>query len=201
MANMIRKANAFEIINHWVLAVSCILLAVSGYAFLFHLESVGAFFGGYAQMKVIHNYVGIAFSASLFFTIFFYLPESLRLGADDIKWLAKAGGYLSRGHVDVPPQGKLNSGQKLFYLSLFLVGIAISVSGFVIWLMPGVKKYVLLSHLVHNISFDFIVFAAPAHAYLGSLANPGTLRIMLTGTVPVEWARKRHAKWVREMGY
>jgi cytochrome b subunit of formate dehydrogenase len=24
---------------------------------------------------------------------------------------------------------------------------------------------------------------------------------MITGTVPLEWARKRHAKWVQKMGY
>lgn len=201
MGNMIRKAGAFEILNHWTMAVSCLILAITGYGFIFHLEGLNAVFGSYAQMALIHNYAGIVFSASLFLTIFFYLPESLSIGADDITWLLKAGGYLSKGHVNVPPQGKLNSGQKMFYLALLLVGIAISVSGFVIWLMPGIRKYILLSHLVHNISFDFIVFAIPGHAYLGSLANPGTLRIMITGMVPVEWARKRHAKWVREMGY
>ncbi|TAN45876.1 MAG: hypothetical protein EPN22_01005 [Nitrospirae bacterium] len=200
MANMIRKANAFEIFNHWVLAISCFILALTGYAFLFHLEQMNAIFGSFAQMKVVHNYAGIAFAGSLAITIFFYLPESLHITGDDFKWLAMAGGYLSK-HPHTPPMGKLNTGQKLFYILLLIFGIAISVSGFVIWLMPGVKKYILLSHLAHNIAFDFIVIAVPAHMYLATLANPGTLRIMLSGTVPVEWARKRHEKWVREMGY
>jgi formate dehydrogenase subunit gamma len=200
MADMIRKANAFEIINHWVMAAGCFILAVTGYAFLFHMESVGAFFGGYARMRVIHNYVGIVFAASLFFSLFVYLPDCLSLGMDDITWFVKGGGYLSRGHVDIPPQGRLNSGQKLSYLSFLLMGLTISVSGFVIWLMPGVKEYILLSHLAHNIAFDFILFALPVHIYLASLGNPGTLRIMIQGTVPLEWAKKRHGKWVKEMG-
>jgi formate dehydrogenase subunit gamma len=46
-----------------------------------------------------------------------------------------------------------------------------------------------------------MVIAIPLHIYLATLANPGTVRIMITGTVPVEWAKKRHAKWVQKMGY
>ncbi|MBF0327567.1 MAG: cytochrome b/b6 domain-containing protein [Nitrospirae bacterium] len=200
MDKMIRKAGVFEIFNHWVLAISCFILALTGYAFLFHLEQMTGIFGSFAQMKVIHNYAGIVFTGSLVISIFFYLPESLHMTGDDLKWLSMLGGYLSK-HPHVPPMGKLNTGQKLAYLGLVVSGIAIAVSGFVIWLMPGVKKYILLSHLAHNIAFDYIVFAVAAHIYLATLANPGTLRIMLSGTVPLEWARKKSPKWVKEMGY
>ena len=34
MANMVKKANAFEILNHWVMVVSFLILAVTGYGFL-----------------------------------------------------------------------------------------------------------------------------------------------------------------------
>jgi len=202
MNNMVRKASAFEILNHWVLAISFFLLTVSGFGFLFHSEQIGSLFGNFNQMKVIHNWAGVVFGVSLALTIFHYLPVSLRFGADDVAWLAKAGGYLSK-KVKVPPQDELNAGQKLYYLVVLLSGIAISVSGLVIWLRPEVadiKRWVLLSHLVHNISFDVMVIAIPAHMYLATLANPGTFRIMVYGTVPLEWARKRHAKWVQRMG-
>jgi cytochrome b subunit of formate dehydrogenase len=43
------------------------------------------------------------------------------------------------------------------------------------------------------------MIAIPAHIYLGSLANPGTLRIMIYGTVPYSWAKKRHPKWIAEV--
>jgi formate dehydrogenase subunit gamma len=44
------------------------------------------------------------------------------------------------------------------------------------------------------------MIAVTSHIYLATLANPGTFRIMIYGTVPVEWARKRHEKWVQKMG-
>jgi formate dehydrogenase subunit gamma len=196
---MIRKANAFEIINHWVLAVSFFVLTISGFGFLFHLEQLNSIFGNFNNMKVVHDWVGVVFSVSLFFTLFYYLPEALRLSSDDIGWILKVGGYFSKKAV-VPPQDKLNIGQKIFYFFVLISGIAISASGFIIWLMPGVKNWVLLSHLVHNISFDLMIIAIPIHIYLATLANPGTFRIMVYGTVPLEWAKKRHAKWVQKMG-
>jgi formate dehydrogenase subunit gamma len=198
MDRMIKKAGTFEIINHWVMAISCILLAVQGYGFLFHVEGIGSAFGGFNSMKTWHNYLGIAFSVSLFFSIFMYLKEALTFDSDDIGWIMVLGGYLSH-KVTVPPMGKINTGQKFFYLAVLIFGIGISASGYVIWLLPGNKQYILLSHIVHNISFVILMIAIPAHIYLGTLANPGTLRIMLSGTVPYQWAKKRHPKWVAEV--
>ncbi len=200
MSNMIKKADAFEIVNHWTTAISFFLLVVSGFGFLFHIGQVGSVFGGFSQMRVIHNYAGLVFAASLLLSVFSYLGEALIFSGEDVIWLIKGGGYLSKTGK-VPPQGKLNAGQKGFYLLLLLAGIVISASGLTIWLMPGIRKWLLLSHLLHNISFDLLLIAVTGHIYLATLANPGTFRIMIYGTVPLEWARKRHAKWVQKMGF
>ncbi|MCL5024314.1 MAG: cytochrome b/b6 domain-containing protein [Nitrospirae bacterium] len=197
---MVRKASSFEIVNHWALAVSFFVLAVSGYAFLFHLEGVGSVFGGFNQMRAVHNWAGVVFAVSLFLTIFHYLPVSLHFTSDDAAWFGKAGGYFSK-RAAVPPQDELNAGQKLYYLVVLAAGVVISASGIVIWLRPWAKSGILLSHLLHNISFDLMVIAIPAHIYLATLANPGTFRIMVYGTVPLSWAKKRHAKWVQRMGF
>lgn len=205
MDNMVRKANTFEILNHWTLAISFFLLTITGFGFLFHLEQLNSVLGNFNQMRNIHTWAGVVFAVSLFFTIFNYLSVSLSISADDITWILKGGGYFSKKAV-IPPQDRLNSGQKLFYLALLIIGFAIAVSGFVIWLMPGVNpvrklEWVLLAHLIHNISFDFLAIVIPLHIYLTTLANPGTFRIMVYGTVPLEWAKKRHAKWVQKMGF
>lgn len=200
MTRMVKKANAFEIFNHWVLAVSCFILAISGFGFLFHLEPVGSLFGGFNQMKVIHNWTGVVFLASLFLSMFSYLPVSLSYSSEDIGWITSAGGYLSKKTV-VPPQDIINTGQKLYYLALLACGYAISASGFIIWLVAGNKQLILLSHLVHNISFDLIVIMIPVHIYLGAIVNPGALRIMITGSVPLDWAKSHHGKWVKKMGF
>ena len=203
MSNMVKKATAFEILNHWVLAASFFILVISGFGFLFHLEQMNSIFGSFNQMRVVHNYAGVVFAVSLFLTIFNYLPVSLIFTGEDIIWILKGGGYFSKGAA-VPPQDRLNAGQKGYYLLLLLTGIAISASGIVIWLRPiaaDINRWVLLSHLIHNISFDVLLIAVPSHIYLATLANPGTFRIMVYGTVPLEWAKKRHARWVEKKGY
>jgi formate dehydrogenase subunit gamma len=200
MNEMVRKASVEEILNHWIMAVSCMLLIITGYGFLFQLKQVYALFGSNSAMKAVHNWAGVVFSVSLFVTLFNYLRESLTLDADDWAWIKMGGGYLSKSAVKAPPMGKLNTGQKFYYLAILAAGIGIAASGFAIWLIPGSRTLTLSSHLLHNLSFIFFVVAVPAHAYLGTLANPGTFRIMIYGTVPLEFARKKYPKWMKEMG-
>lgn len=200
MSQMVRKATTAEIINHWVLAVSCILLIITGYAFVFKLEGVYAVFGSNATMKVVHNWMGVIFTASMLGTMFNYLGEALDLSKDDWNWIKIGGGYLSKKAVAVPPMGKINTGQKLYYLAILAAGAGIAASGFAIWLLPGMRSIILTSHLVHNLSFVLFVVAVPAHIYLGTLANPGLLQIMINGMVPLEVAKKRYPKWMKELG-
>jgi len=200
MAEMVRKATTEEIINHWIMAISCIVLIITGYGFLFKIEQVYALFGSNIIMKVVHNWAGVVFILSLFATMFNYLGEALTYDADDWQWIKVVGGYLSKGHVKSPPMGKLNTGQKFFYLAILIAGFGIAASGFAIWLMPGTRTLTLASHLVHNLAFILFVVAVPAHIYLGTLANPGTFRIMLDGMVPIELAKKRYPKWMKQIG-
>lgn len=199
MAEMVQKESGGAILNHWVLAISCILLIVTGYAFLFHVEGIGSLFGGFETMKTVHNWTGVVFSVSLLLSMGSYLGDSLKYDADDGQWFKVAGGYLSK-KAKVPPMGKHNPGQKLYYLVILLSGIAIALSGFGIWLLKDNTTVMLLSHIVHNVAFVIFILAVPVHIYLSTLANPGTLQIMLNGKVPLDLAKKRYPKWVKAMG-
>ncbi|OKY74065.1 MAG: formate dehydrogenase subunit gamma [Desulfobulbaceae bacterium DB1] len=199
MAEMVRKSSSDEIINHWIMAVSCILLIISGYGFLFKLEAVGALFGGFDTMKTVHNWLGVVFIVSLLYSMRHYLKDALEFDADDRQWFKVAGGYLSH-KVKVPPMGKYNPGQKLYYLAIVAAGIAIALSGFAIWLIRDNAGLILFAHLVHNVAFCIFIIAVPVHIYLGTLANPGTFQIMVNGMVPLEVAKKRYPKWMKAIG-
>jgi formate dehydrogenase subunit gamma len=49
--------------------------------------------------------------------------------------------------------------------------------------------------------FVAVVFVATivAHAYLGTIANPGTWRAMVDGKVGRLWAKKHHSEWYKEV--
>ena len=199
MAEMVRKSSIDEIVNHWILAGSCILLMITGYTFLFHLDGVSSVFGGYNPMKNVHNWGGVVFVLSLLYSMRHYLLDALHYDADDLQWFKVAGGYLSH-KVTVPPMGKYNPGQKLYYLAVVAAGIAIALSGFGIWLMKDNTALMLIAHLVHNVAFAIFVIAVPVHIYLGTVANPGTFQLMVSGTLPLESARKRYPKWMKAAG-
>lgn len=199
MAEMVQKSSGAEIVNHWILAVSCILLIISGFGFVFKSSAIGSLFGGFESMKTIHNWAGVIFTASLLLSMGSYLKESLTFDADDRQWLKVNGGYLSK-NVTVPPIGKHNPGQKIYYLLILVAGIAVALSGFGIWLMKDNSQVMLLSHLVHNITFCIFAIAVPGHIYLSTLANPGTFQIMVNGKVPLGLAKRRYPKWMKAAG-
>ncbi len=199
MAEMVRKSSVGEILNHWLLAGSCILLIVTGFAFLFHLEPVSSVFGGVNSMKTVHNWGGVVFTISLLISTIHYLKDAFEYDADDAQWFKVAGGYLSH-KVKVPPMGKYNPGQKLYYLAIFFGGIALALSGFAIWFLKDNTTLMLISQLVHNLAFCVFVIAVPVHIYLGTLANPGTFQIMVSGMMPLSDAKKKHPKWMKEVG-
>ncbi len=199
MAEMVRKSDNDEIVNHWILAGSCILLMITGFAFLFHITFIASIFGGFNGMKTVHNWLGIVFGLSLLYSMSHYLKDALEYDEDDVQWFKVAGGYLSH-KVKVPPMGKYNPGQKLYYLAIVAAGIAIALSGFGMWLMKGNTTVMLISHLVHNVAFCIFAIAVPVHIYLGTLANPGTFQIMVNGMVPLNLAKKRYPKWMKAVG-
>ena len=136
---------------------------------------------------------------SLLYSLRHYLIDALEYDADDLQWFKVAGGYLSH-KVTVPPMGKYNPGQKLYYLAVVVFGIAIAASGLGMWLMKDNPTVMLLSHIVHNVSFVVFVIAVPVHIYLGTLANPGTFKLMVSGTLPLDEAKRRYPKWMKAAG-
>lgn len=197
---MIQKTTTWERFNHLILALSFLVLFFTGLGFLYHsLNWLNIIFGGNHLAKEIHRWAGAVFTASLLLTMGSYLSESLRFGPEDRQWFATLGGYLSKT-VEPPPQGRLNAGQKIFYLMVLIFGLAISVSGFIIWLFPASRGWILFGHFIHNLSYIIFTVTVPIHIYLSTAANPGTFRVMTRGTVTPAWAKKHHGKWARDLG-
>jgi formate dehydrogenase subunit gamma len=51
---------------------------------------------------------------------------------------------------------------------------------------------------IHGFFAVVFVAAIIAHAYLGTIANPGTWRILVDGKVSRNWAKKHHSVWYQE---
>jgi formate dehydrogenase subunit gamma len=142
-----------------------------------------------------HNLFGPLFlPAVLAILVLFIRGNAPRLV--DISWLFKAGGLLG-GHASA---GKYNAGQKIWFLLTIVLGIAISISGFIL-LFPdfvGGRSQVQLANLAHGIAAVIFIAVGIGHAYIGSLGMEGAFEAMCTGTVDENWAKEHHDLWYAE---
>jgi formate dehydrogenase subunit gamma len=106
----------------------------------------------------------------------------------------------------MPPQGHMNTGQKLWWLMVIVLGLVLVVSGLVMWLLKTVAPAPLLQWMVfaHDVAFIASGSMFLVHLYLSAvhpLMRPwreGSMSSMTRGRVSVEYARSHHAKWYSE---
>src|ERR1700742_4027212 len=111
-------------INHWITAVSLVLLALSGLA-LFHpsLFFLTKLFGGGQWTRTIHPWIGVVLFFSFFGLFFRFWRLNLWRGADTT-WLARLNEVLgNRDHEDpeLVEIGKYNAGQKMVFWSMSIL--------------------------------------------------------------------------------
>ena len=198
---MIKATGPFERVVHWCVALSCLLLCITGMGMMYHsFNFVGTLMGGMANLKTVHNFGGLFFGVSLIFTIGMWWKEAGVFSfPEDWQWITKAGGYL--WHVDdMPEVGKYNPGQKMFFLVVALFGAAMVASGLIIWFPFSYSvSLVRLMYVLHALGFVIIFAFFFVHLYLVTIGAPGSAPAMFTGWVTRGWVKKQHPKWLKEM--
>ena len=103
-------------IGHWLLAISFIILAVTGLNLLYGREFLIPLFGKevFAALaywgKLSHNYVGFAFMLGLVMILVMWVRHNIPHPRDAI-WLLKGGGFF-KTHVSA---GRFNMGEKTWF--------------------------------------------------------------------------------------
>lgn len=198
----VSRYSAFTRTNHWTLAASFVVLALTGLA-LFHpsLYWLTNLFGGGPNTRALHPWVGVALIgawAIMFFRFWrFNLPDG-----SDIAWLKEGKAILSGDEGNVPEVGRYNAGQKLVFWSfallvpaLFLTGLAIWDQYFYAWTTIPQKRLAVLSHALLAVGMIVVWFT---HAYAAVWVR-GTLRAMTRGYVTGGWAWRHHRRWLRDL--
>ena len=198
---LIKATDAFERVVHWSLALSCLLLCITGLGMMFHsFNFIGDMMGGLRSLKYVHNFGGLFFGVALYFTIRMWWKEAgVFVFPEDLEWIKVAGGYL--WHVDkVPETGKYNPGQKMFFLAVALFGIGMVASGLIMWFPLGYSVVLVRwMFVLHALGYVVILAFFFVHLYLGTIGNPGTVQAMISGWVTRGWLKKQHPKWLKEM--
>jgi formate dehydrogenase subunit gamma len=121
---------------------------------------------------------------------------------NDWQWLIVGGGYahkiILKKEIPVPPMGKINSGQKMMGIFMFIGGIFLLVSGWILYafipLAPKILIYWIdFGHLWIGIFLGLCTFA---HIILG-IYNWADFKAMFTdGIMSVAEARHHNPLWV-----
>jgi formate dehydrogenase subunit gamma len=199
--NLIVRYTANERTNHWITAITFVLLALSGLA-LFHPSMfwLTALFGGGQWTRILHPFVGVVMFVS-FFTLAARFWHHNYLDRNDVQWLRQIDDVLVNREEKLPEIGRYNAGQKLLFFVMVICLLLLLCSGVVIW-----RRYFSVYFPVEVIRFAAVVHAAAAfvlivgivvHIYAGIWVK-GSIGAMVRGTVTLGWARKHHPKWFRE---
>ena len=138
----IRVFSLYERIWHWTMALTGIVLIVTGLEI--HNAGVG-WLSGLPQMVLVHNVVAVVFTVNAFLSLFYHLatiairhlipkPEGLlRRIMEHIQYQSR-GIFVGAAHPVEAPDEKLNPLQQLTYLALLnILFPAQIISGSLIW--------------------------------------------------------------------
>ena len=187
--------------NHWITAISFVLLALSGLA-LFHPSMfwLTALFGGGQWTRILHPFVGIVMFVSFMILALRFWHHNY-LDADDVQWLRQINDVLTNREDRLPEIGKYNAGQKLLFFVLVLCLLMLLLSGIVIWRAYFAFYFpievVRIAAVIHAVSAFVLICSIIVHIY-AAIWVKGSIGAMVRGTVTLGWARKHHPKWFRE---
>ncbi len=198
-----QRFNGLERANHWMVASSFIVLALTGLNLTFGrwvvLPVLGpeAFYATAYWGKVAHNYLAFPFTLGLVVMFLLWTRDNIP-NRRDLDWIKAGGGLVGHGH---PKAERFNAGQKVVFWITVGGGTLVAVSGYVLifpfW-GPLTISDMQIAHIVHSLLSVLMIAAMIAHIYIGSIGMEGAFDAMGSGEVDVNWAKQHHGYWVEE---
>jgi formate dehydrogenase subunit gamma len=198
---MILRFTAMERYAHWAMAITFVILAVTGIILLWGKYFLLPILGGDAYgplawlLKNVHNIVGPIFTISVVVFFVLYVKDNIPT-AQDLKWLVSGGKGSSH---------RFNGGEKLwFWFGVTVLGLVVSASGWVLnSIIPGVDYFtradMQLANIVHGVSSILFMAMSVGHIYIGSIGMEGALQGMKTGYVDENWGKEHHDLWYNDV--
>ncbi len=190
-------------IVHWMMALSFLLLLFTGMViflpFLSHYASGG-------NSRLLHRIGAVIYMSIPVIYLFVdrkalkeLLWDSFHYDRDDMKWLAHVYRYFMGHAAEMPPQGRLNAGQKLHHAGVVIFSAFIVISGLILWFGKGYMGPINLgiAAIFHDVSMLVLTVLLVGHLYFTFVYK--ALSGMTSGYIEEEDALLEHPKWVEEL--
>lgn len=198
------RFDGYERFNHWMTAISFIVLALTGLILLYGQFFVRPLTGAEAYADVagaslwLHLGFIIPFIIGVLTMIVLWVRQNGFNRADMI-WLKRGGGMLFETKEN-PPAYRFNAGQKLIFWAvvlgtLFLLATGLSVMFPFFWLDLQGTQLALILHAIGGLVMVAVILA---HIYIGTVGMEGAFSAMWSGEVDRNWAEEHHDLWMQE---
>lgn len=204
----VRRYSGTARINHWIVAISFVLLLLSGLS-LFHpsLYWLSGLFGGGATVRWLHPWIGVVLVVAFLGLFVRFFVQNLPERTDWI-WLARIRHVLKGDDEYLPEVGKYNAGQKFVFWSQSILVATLFVTGVGLW-EPGLAWFeqtlgfkatidqLRVAALIHASAAVIAITIWIVHVYAAIWVR-GTFSAMTRGFVTGGWGWRHHRKWLRK---
>jgi cytochrome b subunit of formate dehydrogenase len=211
---LVVRHDLVELVEHWAIALSGLLLLVTG---VFELPMANRYYitslpglswsGDFIQSLYIHYAASVVFIAAAVFHLLYHgiLGEGgmIPRRGDLKESLEVMKSFFGKGKE--PPFHKYLPEQRLAYVGMAFIIAMLILSGLVktyknLYAPDMPLTLVLWATWVHNVFFMLFILAFAGH--IGAIIlkpNRPMIRGIFTGTVRLDYARHRHPLWIKEM--
>ena len=199
--DLIERYEPSDRINHWLVAITFVLLALSGLA-LFHpaMFFLTSLFGGGPWTRILHPFIGLVMFVAFAGLALRFWRHNI-LDKNDEQWLKQWQDVINNREDKLPEAGRYNAGQKLLFWVMVLCLVVLLATGIVIWQPYFAPKFnitaVRIAVLLHALAAFTLMLGIIVHIY-AAIWVKGSVRAMTRGYVTRAWARKHHAAWYKQ---
>lgn len=215
MKNKIKRHSIIELIEHWSIAISGIVLLFTGLGCLplykrYYITEIPGFgwTADFYNVTVVHYIASIVFVAGVIFHIFYHglrkdfalLPKKGDL-SQSIKVLSAMIGIGKE-----PPSDKYLPEQRIAYVGIGLIVLILTITGIIkvlknlewINLSPTMETINTLIHTLTGFLF-MLAFIVHVGTVLLFKSNWPLLKSMFTGWIDEEYVKHRHSIWYEKI--
>jgi formate dehydrogenase subunit gamma len=202
MSRQIQRYSDNERVNHWIVAITFGLAALSGLA-VFHpsMYWLSTFFGGGPWTRILHPFLGVVMFLFFCVTMVRFWSHN-KLDANDKQWLRQWRDVVANREDKLPESGRYNAGQKAMFWVMVICMIVLLVTGIVFWRSLFGDMFpvglIRLASLLHAVAATVLIIGIIVHIY-AAIWTKGSIDAMMRGTVSEAWAKKHHAAWYRQV--
>lgn len=199
---LVPRYRLMQRVSHWMLTVSFGVLLLSGLALF--IPVVSHWLASSAG-RTLHRIAAVGFGLT---PLFYFLTDrqgltqllrdSFSYDKDDLAWFKHFIPYAFGLARNLPPQGRINAGEKLHHAAIIVGFVVISLSGLVLWFwadMPAEARLIVL--MAHDLSMLGMAVLTVGHVFFVFVY--GAFSGMWNGYVTELYARTEHPKWLARM--